>query len=118
MNYRYHCTIPAADGLNTLPFNPCHLLDFNLLRLQAGQSWTGGSGDREILAVILGGTASFTVADHHFPQLGRRPDVFSGKPYSVYIPAGAVVVVEAVTDVEICLPSAPSDLATDPYVIA
>ncbi|MEU8256942.1 5-deoxy-glucuronate isomerase [Micromonospora inaquosa] len=118
MNYRYHCTIPAVDGHNTLPVNPCRLLDFTLLKLSAGQSWTGGSGDREILAVILGGTANFTVADHHFPEVGQRADVFSGKPHSVYVPAGATIMVEAVTDVEIALPSAPSDLATDPYVIA
>ncbi|AVT34215.1 5-deoxy-glucuronate isomerase [Plantactinospora sp. BC1] len=118
MDYRYHCTIPAADGRNTLPFNPCRLLDFSLLRLPAGGSWTGDPDGREILAVVLGGTASFTVGEHRFADVGRRPDVFSGKPHSVYIPAGATVTVEAVTDVEIALPSAPSDLATDPYVIA
>ncbi|BCB83256.1 5-deoxy-glucuronate isomerase [Phytohabitans suffuscus] len=118
MDFRYHCTIPAADGQNALPFNPCQLLDFNLLRLRAGQSWSGSSGDREILAVVLGGTASLTVADRHFAHVGQRPDVFSGKPHSVYIPAGATVVVEAVTDVEIALPSAPGDPAIAPYAIA
>ncbi|MFY1635007.1 5-deoxy-glucuronate isomerase [Solwaraspora sp. WMMB335] len=117
MNYRYHCTIPAAEGRNTLPVNPCHLLDFSLLRLPAGGSWTGESGDREILAVVLGGTASVTVAGHHFPQIGGRADVFSGRPHSVYVPAGVTVTVEATTAVEIALPSAPSDLATDPYLI-
>jgi 5-deoxy-glucuronate isomerase len=117
MDYRYHCDIPAGVGHNKLPVNPCRLLDFTLLRLPAGQSWTGESGDREILAVVLGGTAHFAVAGHRFAEVGGRADVFSGKPHSVYVPAGAGVTVEAVTDVEIALPSAPSDLATDPYVI-
>ncbi|MFK3978741.1 5-deoxy-glucuronate isomerase [Micromonospora sp. NPDC050397] len=117
MDYRYHCRIPAGDGQNKLPFNPCHLLDFTLLNLPAGQTWTGESGDREILAVVLGGTASFTVAGHRFAEVGGRADVFSGKPHSVYIPAGATVSIEALTAVSIALPSAPSDLATDPYVI-
>lgn len=117
MDYRYHCDIPAEHGRNALPFNPCRLLDFTLLKLDAGASWSGESGDREILAVILGGTAAFTVGDHKFPAVGGRADVFSGKPHSVYIPAGTAVTVEATSPVEIALPSAPSDLAIDPYVI-
>ena len=117
MDYRYHCDIPAKDGLNALPFNPCGLLDFNLLRLDAGQSWTGESGDREILAIVLGGTATFTVGSRTFAQVGGRADVFSGKPHSVYIPAGSSLNVEATGPVEIALPSAPSDLAVAPYVI-
>jgi 5-deoxy-glucuronate isomerase len=119
MNYRYHCYIPAEDGHNTLPFNPCRLLDFALLKLAAGESWSGESGDREILAVILGGQATFTVGDRKFEAVGGRTDVFSGKPHSVYIPAGTAVTVEAVGPVEIALPSAPSTEShiTEPYVI-
>jgi 5-deoxy-glucuronate isomerase len=117
MDYRYHSAIPAGNGLNTLPANPCRLLDFTLLKLDAGQSWSGESGDREILAVVLGGTASFTVGAEKFPSVGGRADVFSGKPHSVYIPAGTTVTVEADGPVEIAMPSAPSDLDVDPYVI-
>jgi 5-deoxy-glucuronate isomerase len=117
MDYRYHCTIPAAPGLNTLPVNPCRLLDFTLLRLEKGETWTGESGDREILAVVLGGTASFTVGASTFPAVGGRADVFSGKPHSVYIPAGSPVTITADSPVEIAMPSAPSDLAASPYVI-
>jgi len=123
MNYRYHCVIPAGNGHNRLPDNPCRLLDFALLRLDAGQAWTGESGDREILAVLLGGRATFSVGDRRFEAVGGRADVFSGKPHSVYIPAGAVVTVEAVTPVEIALPSAPSTAGTPsdrvaaPYII-
>lgn len=117
MNYRYHTNIPAGEGTNKLPFNPCELLDFSLLRLQAGQSWSGESGDREILAVILGGKATFTVNGTVFEGVGGRADVFSGRPHSVYIPCGATVSVQAVEAVEIALPSAQSDLATEPYVI-
>jgi 5-deoxy-glucuronate isomerase len=117
MDYRYHCVIPAERGRNALPFNPCELLDFTLLRLEAGETWTGESGDREILAVILGGRATFTVNDRSFESVGGRADVFSGQPHSVYIPAGATVAIEAVQAVEIALPSAPSDLVVEPYVI-
>jgi 5-deoxy-glucuronate isomerase len=117
MDYRYHCNIAAEPGRNTLPFNPCRLLDFALLSLDAGDSWSGESGDREILAVVLGGTAAFTVGDRKFPDVGGRADVFSGKPHSVYIPAGTTVTVTATSAVQVALPSAPSDLPLDPYVI-
>ena len=118
MTYRYHCTIPAADGRNTLPFNPCSVLDFTLLRLEAGGTYTGSSGDREILAVLLGGRATFEVGGHRFENVGGRANVFAGKPHSVYIPAGADFTVTAITALEVALPSAPSDLVVDPYVIA
>jgi 5-deoxy-glucuronate isomerase len=121
MDYRYHCYIPAENGRNTLPVNPCQLLDFTLLKLDAGQSWSGETGDREVLAVILGGTANFTVDEHKFAGVGGRADVFSGLPHSVYLPAGAAVTISATElatePVEIAMPSAPSDLSVDPYVI-
>jgi 5-deoxy-glucuronate isomerase len=117
MTYRYHTVIGAENGRNALPVNPCRLLDFTLLRLEAGGTWSGESGDRELLAVILGGTATFTVNGRVFDGVGQRADVFSGKPHSVYIPCGATISVQALTAVEIALPSAPSDLATEPYVI-
>jgi 5-deoxy-glucuronate isomerase len=117
MAYRYHCQIPAATGFNTLPVNPCRLLDFALLRLEAGTTWSGETGDRETLAVVLGGTAAFTVGGQTFAGVGGRANVFSGRPHSVYVPARSTVTVEANTPVEIALPSAPSDLAAEPYVI-
>ncbi len=117
MDYRYHCVIPAANGRNALPFNPCDLLDFALLRLETGQTWSGDTEDREILAVVLGGRATFRVNGQTFESVGGRADVFSGRPHSVYLPAGASVTVEATEPVEIALPSAPSDLAVEPYVI-
>src|SRR5688572_19736866 len=116
-DYRYHSSIPARTGHNTLPFNPCRLLDLALLKLAPGQSWSGDSGEREILAVILSGRATFTVDGVTFDALGGRADVFSGTPHSVYIPAGARVTVEVVGSVEIALPSAPSELVVPPYVI-
>jgi 5-deoxy-glucuronate isomerase len=117
MNYRYHTQVPAEAGRNELPLNPCSILDFSLLTLGVGESYTGDSADREILAVILGGRADFEVAGRVFGNVGGRPNVFSGKPHSVYIPAGVAFTVTAITPVEVAMPSAPSTLEVDPYVI-
>lgn len=117
MTYKFHTNVPAGPGRNELPFNPCEVIDFTLLKLAAGETYSGDSGEREILAVILGGLATFEVAGHTFEKVGGRPNVFAGKPHSVYIPAGSPFTVTGVTDTEIAMPSAPSDLVVAPYVI-
>ena len=116
---KYHTLLTSAPGLNSLPINPCRLLDFNLLKLASGEKHNAQSGDREILAVILGGKATFNINGITFEKVGGRPNVFSGKPHSVYIPAGARYSIQAEGAVEIALPSAPSDEGgIQPYVIA
>ena len=113
----YFVSVPTESGLNQLPENPCKLLDFHLLNLEDGQTHEAASGDREVLAVLLGGKADFVVNDQSFPNVGGRPNVFSGKPHAVYIPCGASFVVKGNGRTQIGLCSAPSDLQTEPYVI-
>jgi 5-deoxy-glucuronate isomerase len=113
----YFTTVPTETGLNPLPENPCLLLDFQLLHLNAGQSHSASSGDREVLAVLLGGKADFVVNGRTFPQVGGRPNVFAGKPHAVYIPCSAEYTIVANGRTQIGLCSAPSDLITDPYII-
>jgi 5-deoxy-glucuronate isomerase len=85
---KYFASLGSETGLNALPYNPCKLLGFDLLVLPAGQEHTGNTGYREVLAVILGGNATFEVAGKRFEKVGGRPNVFAGKPHSVYLPAG------------------------------
>lgn len=113
----YFEAVPNENGLNQLPSNPCRLLDFQLLTLADGQQFEGASGNREVLAVILGGRGSFQVNDHQFEKVGGRANVFSGKPHSVYIPCQAHYTITAHGPLEVGLCSAPSDQAIAPYVI-
>jgi 5-deoxy-glucuronate isomerase len=115
---KYHSLLTANAGINNLPHNACQLLDFSLLKVAAGATYEAETPGREILAVILGGKATFEINDTRFEKVGGRPNVFAGKPHSVYIPAGAKFRIRAEGAVEIALPSAPSDAAIDPYVIA
>jgi 5-deoxy-glucuronate isomerase len=115
---KHHSYLSSDNGLNPLPQNPCDLLDFGYLKLAAGERYSASSGGREVLAVMLGGKANFDVNGTAFANVGKRPNVFSGKPHSVYIPAGASFTIEAITDLEVALPSAPSDADIAPYVIA
>ena len=114
---KYHSLLTANNGLNTPSTNPCQLLEFAFLKLAAGETYSADSGDREVLAVLLGGKASFEIGGKRFEKIGGRPNVFNGKPHSVYIPAGSKFTIAAESAVEIGLPSAPSDLQVEPYVI-
>src|SRR5947209_2228510 len=77
----------TENGLNKIQENPCSLLDFALLRLGEKETWQGNSGDNEVMAVILGGKCSIAVkGGSQWENIGKRPNVFSGKPYAVYVP--------------------------------
>ncbi len=114
----YFTSLSSKNSVNELDTNPCNLLNFQLLVLADGESVSGSTSDREVLAVILGGKASFLVGGQSFENLGSRPNVFSGKPISVYMPADNDYTITGVGEVEVALCSAPSDLETAPYVIS
>jgi 5-deoxy-glucuronate isomerase len=90
-------SVGTDNGRNTLTENPCRLLDFELLILEDGQRHEFSTGNREIVAVLLGGKATFEVGLRTFREVGERATVFDGPPYA--------------------LCSAPSDLAGEPYLI-
>jgi 5-deoxy-glucuronate isomerase len=114
---KHFASLQSAAGLNTLPHNPCRLLGFDLLVLPAGERYAGHTGDREVLAVLLDGKATFEAGGKRFEKLGGRPNVFAGKPHSIYLPAGIGYSVQAEGPVQIALASAPSDLEIEPYAI-
>lgn len=113
----YFATVPQAAGLNRLPHNPCKLLDFGYLALVDGECFEAASGEREVLAVLLGGKGDFVVDGRRFGPVGGRPNVFAGKPHSMYIPAGAEYSITARGPLTVALTSAPSDFACEPYLI-
>lgn len=113
----YFASLKTEEGLNALPYNPCNLLGFDLLVLVDGEQHASQTGEREVVAVILGGKATFDVGGKRFEKVGGRPNVFGGKPHAVYLPAGVEYAVTADGAVQIALTSAPSDLETEPYVI-
>ncbi len=114
---KYFASLKTERGLNALPYNPCNLLGFDLLALPDGEQVSAQTGGREVLAVILGGKATFDAGGKRFDHVGGRPNVFAGKPHSVYLPAGVEYTIAAEGPVQIGLTSAPSDLQGEPYVI-
>ena len=113
----YFESVPSAAGLNRVPHSPFKLLDFSLLILAEGETFNSSTGDREFLAVLMGGKGTFVVNGQTFATVGGRPTVFAGKPHSVYLPCESSYTITAHGRVEVGLVSAPSDLKTAPYVI-
>jgi 5-deoxy-glucuronate isomerase len=67
-------------------------------RLGQGERWDGSTGEYEYVHVILGGRCRVYTSRGDFLDVGRRPDVFSGMPYAVYLPRHTDFEIEAVTD--------------------
>lgn len=78
------------------------LLRFAARRLRAGQRWEHRTDDAELALVILGGVCSVSwktgAARGEWASIGRRPNVFSGMPYAVYLPRHTHFSLEAHTD--------------------
>jgi len=111
-------TIPKQSGLFELDDDACKLLKFSKLTLSKGERYEGMvPEDREAMLVLLSGKARVEVAGKTFASVGGRPNVFAGLPHSVYVPRGKDFTVTALTNLEAALPSAPSDLGTDPYEV-
>jgi 5-deoxy-glucuronate isomerase len=67
-------------------------------RLNRGQTWQGSTNEYEYAHVIFGGRCNVRTSRGDFPTIGRRPDVFSGMPYAIYLPRRTDFEIEALTD--------------------
>ncbi|HBT40349.1 MAG TPA: hypothetical protein DEA64_09555, partial [Pseudothermotoga sp.] len=68
------------------PENGMKYLGFERLVLPSGRFHKAHSEDFEIFLVVLGGKCTVKVKDKVFEKIGERKNVFSGKPYAVYLP--------------------------------
>lgn len=74
------------------------LLHFAARRMQRGEQWSHNTGEHEYAFVILGGTCTVRSSRGEWQNVGRRPDVFSGMPYTLYLPRQTEFTVEAHSD--------------------
>jgi 5-deoxy-glucuronate isomerase len=74
------------------------MLNMAALRLNRGEQYSGKVGEHEHVSVILGGRCHIKSSAGDFLNIGRRPDVFSGMPYAVYLPRHSHYTIEALSD--------------------
>lgn len=70
-------------------------LSFAARRLAPGERWEHHTGESEFALVILGGVGSVRSSRGDWLTIGRRPDVFSGMPYGLYLPRRTEFTLEA-----------------------
>lgn len=81
---------------------------FEVYTLQPGQRLARDTGDREVCAVLLSGRANAAASQERWDDIGRRMSVFERiPPYSVYVPSGDRLELEALTELEVALCWAP-----------
>lgn len=69
-------------------------LSFAARRMIRGDRWDFETGENELALVVLGGTCQVTSNVNHWMEVGRRPNVFAGMPYTLYLPPGTRFTVE------------------------
>lgn len=73
-------------------------LNFAARQMHQGMSWHHSTGENELALVILGGTCRVTSNRGDWQEVGRRRDVFSGMPYTLYLPPGTDFLLEAISE--------------------
>lgn len=73
-------------------------LNMSAMRLNRGETFGDNTGDHENAIVIFGGVCNIKTSDGNFENVGRRPNVFSGMPYALYLSRNKDFEIEAVTD--------------------
>src|ERR1039458_8671792 len=63
-----------------------HFLSFRTQRLTPKDRVEEDTGDRELGIVLLGGKCSVESSRGTWTNIGRRPNVFSGRPYALCLP--------------------------------
>lgn len=101
---RVHHVTPESAGWT--------YVGFELYRLDAGQSVTAETHDREICLVLISGKAVAHAGRHDFGEIGQRMSPFEGQPFAVYVPAGNHWSIDATTPVELAVCSSPGERDT------
>ena len=61
-------------------------LSFAARQMDRAQTWEFETGENELALVVLGGTARVRSSAGDWAEIGRRPHVFAGMPYTLYLP--------------------------------
>jgi len=87
---------------------------FEVFILKPGESLEQETGVREVCLVLVSGKANIKTHHESWYNLGERLSVFDSKsiaeskpPYAVYVPNNDEIVIEALTDLELAVCSAP-----------
>ena len=119
LRVRPHAPDPDGSVLQITPESAgwSHV-GFEVIKLAPGQSYRGGSPDREACLVLLTGSADITAGSLSLDNVGSRQSVFDDvPPAAIYVPAGTDYSVTAITAVELAVGTAPGSGQGEPRLI-
>ncbi|MEL7235202.1 MAG: 5-deoxy-glucuronate isomerase [Chloroflexota bacterium] len=73
-------------------------LNMAAMRLNKTEIYGDSTRNNENVIVIFGGRCNIRTSDGEFNNIGRRPNVFSGMPYALYLSRNKDFEIEALTD--------------------
>ncbi|RBW68108.1 5-deoxy-glucuronate isomerase [Bacillus taeanensis] len=92
---------------------------FEVYELKVGETLAKATEDNEVCLVLLSGKASVKTKQATIENIGKRMSVFEKiPPYSVYVPSDDEYQVEALTDLELAVCSAPGKGTYEARLIA
>ena len=110
MSLRVRPHAPDADGI-VLDITPESAgwghVGFRVVKLDAGRRYAHREEGREACLVVLTGTVTVEAGGERFAGLGGRATVFDGAATSVYVPADTGYAIEAESDAEVAICTAP-----------
>ena len=111
---------PDADG-SVVKVSPesagWDWVGFEVLRLGAGQTTQRRADGEEVCLVVLSGRCAVSTEKDEWGEIGERESVFDGPPHALYLPPGTEYRVEATTDLEIAVCSAPAQRGAEARLI-
>lgn len=91
---------------------------FEVYKFNKGEKFKKNTGDREMAIVLLSGKANASTNSNSWDNIGERMNVFDDIPsYTVYIPDNDKIILEALTDLEIAVCTAPGKGTYDARLI-
>ena len=92
---------------------------FAVHRLESGESFEREFADRETCIVVMSGTVAIRAGEQEFNPLVSRDSVFDDAPPAcVYVPAGLVIQISAISPAEVSLCTAPGEAGDQARLIA
>src|SRR5687768_4857817 len=73
-------------------------LSFAARQMEHSETWDSETQENELALVVLGGTCRITSSAGTWEEVGGRPTVFAGMPYTLYLPPGTRFTVEATSE--------------------
>jgi len=113
---------PAAEAGEFICITPSDAgwehLHFAVRRLAPGERWVQATGPHEYGLVVLGGLCSVDSSRGRWDVLGRRPDVFHGMPYALYLPRDTEFTLTSIgTGCEVAYGWCPSEGSHSPALV-